>query len=194
MRDAPVGVARRAGAGPADRGDRRRAWGTEPGGAAGARRDSRSSLAAAPTSRPTRSRARGSTTATCRACELPDRSAVRARLRAQPRGPRPRLPRGPAAGAARGARRPRRPRSRAGPGCWSLSKGLVPPLGTLPAAFASERCGRPRGRGARRPAHAPTECSSTAARSCSRRSTAGFAASSPTRCAPPGWTCRSART
>ena len=45
----------------------------------------------------------------------------------------------PAPRAARRGRRARRARSRRAPACSSCSKGLVPPLGTLPSAYVAER-------------------------------------------------------
>ena len=66
-------------------------------------------------------------------------------------------------------------RSRAGPACSSLSKGLVPPLGTLPVGVRLRALRRARGRRARRARRTPPRRSSTAPRSCSPRSTAAFA-------------------
>ena len=59
------------------------------------------------------------------------------RARAQP--PRPRRLRRPRGRAARGRRRARPERSRQRTGVLVLSKGLVPPLGTLPSAYVAER-------------------------------------------------------
>ena len=140
VRDAAVGVARRAAADP-PRGDhRRRHVGHEPRGRARARGTrGRPRLPHARAGRGARAR-RGGTTRYLPGVELPDAVKVMRAAELELRRPRPRLPGGsgpkalPAVLAAHGERIPRRA------GLLVLSKGLVPPLGTLPSAFASERC------------------------------------------------------
>ena len=175
MRDAPVGVARRAcrrSAGPRSSAPGR--LGHEPGRAAWRAPASRSSSAAAPMSRRRCSRGRAINARYLPGVELPDSITVLRAAELELGGhdliclavPARALP---AVLAAHGERIPRRA------GVLVLSKGLVPPLGTLPSAFAAERCaaravavlGGPAAR--RRGARARRR------RSCSPRSTAAFA-------------------
>ena len=152
MRDAPVGVARwpaaRSG-GSAIIGAG--TLGHEPRGAASRAPASRSTSAAARASRRRRSAAHARERRYLPGVRLPDSIRVLRAAELNLEGHDLVCLAVPAQRAARRARRPRRPASRGGSGVLVVSKGLVPPLGTLPAAFASERCNAPRGGRARRP-------------------------------------------
>ena len=139
VRDAPVGVARRAAADSARRRDRRRHRGYEPGGVRSPGPDSRSTSAAARAEQAAAVARSRSNDRYLPGVELPDpiriRSAAELELERHDlvclAVPARALP---AVLAAHGGADPQRARR-----VLVLSKGLVPPLGTLPSAFVAER-------------------------------------------------------
>ena len=161
--------------------------GHEPGRGAGPRRASRSTSAAARTSRPPRSREQPRNERYLPGVELPDSIHVMRAAELELVDRRPGLPGRAGEGAARGARRPRRTdraalrRAGAGQGPGAAARHAA--VGVRAQSAARPRRCRPGRPGVRGPT-----CSSTAPRSCSPRSTARSRASWPTRCATADWT------